>query len=171
MAASTSPQTQTIAEKLSGFSCREAEALRLRTGEYRALPPPRKPRAAPHPRAPRDHASVARLPPRPRPHCIQTTAIKSPAVTNRAAQVTAPCVRGARAAAHCYRDAAAVRRARIDRGILAARGFSVDLRGLGIQVSKPPSSPFYSGFCCRGRAALSAHAFFLFTASLANGGT
>ncbi|XP_029913086.1 protein Wiz isoform X2 [Myripristis murdjan] len=33
MAASTSPQTQTIAEKLSGFSCRESDALRLLTGE------------------------------------------------------------------------------------------------------------------------------------------
>lgn len=37
MAASTSPQTQTIAEKLSGFSYRESDALRLLTGEYRAV--------------------------------------------------------------------------------------------------------------------------------------
>lgn len=40
MAASTSPQTQTIAEKLSCFSRQESDAVRLRTGEYRPTDPP-----------------------------------------------------------------------------------------------------------------------------------
>ena len=35
MAASTSPQTQTIAEERSGFNGRESDALQRLTGEYR----------------------------------------------------------------------------------------------------------------------------------------
>ncbi|CAB1433347.1 unnamed protein product [Pleuronectes platessa] len=63
MAASTSPQTQTIAERASGCGRRESEALRLRTGEYRA------PRCC-APRVPGSHGggSAARPAPHPLSH-------------------------------------------------------------------------------------------------------